>query len=296
MNRIEDYPNAANLSGNTGFPFFIRDAYNGVFSKGDIDLGILHWHEDLQFIYVLEGKALVKTLEDERLISAGEAIFTNSGVVHYSICKSAPCHYKLFRFPEQFITFYMGSPAETLTRSITKNPAVSLVTLTPEQQWCKEALLILKKLSEPMNSQQRIYPYEVLCHLTQLWLIMLKNIESKKSMPESIIGQRMRIILEYINEHYDENLTLDDLAASCNISKSEILRCFKATLQTTPYRYLMDYRIKKAADLLAEKELSIGEIAALTGFHQQSYFGKCFRERFNCSPSEYRKSNLHFEI
>ena len=49
------------------------------------------------------------------------------------------------------------------------------------------------------------------------------------------------------------------------------------------------YRLSKAARLLKETNLTVSEIAIQTGFNGQSYFGKCFREKMNCAPSEYRK-------
>ena len=99
----------------------------------------------------------------------------------------------------------------------------------------------------------------------------------------------MKIFLQYISEHYSEHIFLDDLSASANVSKSECLRCFKSSLKITPYKYLMEFRLSKAVDMLVSSSKSIGEIAELTGFNQLSYFGKCFREKMQCSPKEYRK-------
>ncbi|MBO4311845.1 MAG: helix-turn-helix transcriptional regulator [Desulfovibrionaceae bacterium] len=84
---------------------------------------------------------------------------------------------------------------------------------------------------------------------------------------------------------------MDDLAKSACVSKSECLRCFKTILQTTPYKYLMDYRLSEATRLLKTTNHPIGEIAIMTGFNGQSYFGKCFKEKMGCSPSEYREKH-----
>lgn len=56
---------------------------------------------------------------------------------------------------------------------------------------------------------------------------------------------RMQKFLRYIEQHYSEDLTFEDLAASVNVSKTECLRCFKLSLQTTPYKYLVEYRLSK---------------------------------------------------
>ena len=82
MSKNTNYRNASNLNADTAFPYFIRKAEDQVFSAGDVDFGVMHRHDDLQFIYALEGLVCVKTLEEEEILSAGEGIFTNKGVIH----------------------------------------------------------------------------------------------------------------------------------------------------------------------------------------------------------------------
>lgn len=104
------------------------------------------------------------------------------------------------------------------------------------------------------------------------------------------MGARMQKFLQYISEHYGEDISLDGLAARANVSKSECLRCFKASMQTTPYKYLTEYRLAKAAELLRSTDEPIGHIADSVGFHQISHFGKCFKEKTGLSPRAYRKN------
>ena len=108
----------------------------------------------------------------------------------------------------------------------------------------------------------------------------------------------MPAFLTYIETHYGSEISLDNLAKSGNVSKSECLRCFKTSMQTTPYKYIMEYRLSKAAALLKATDEPIGNIASDVGFRQISHFGKCFREKTGYSPREYRniymdKSSQH---
>ena len=59
-------------------------------------------------------------------------------------------------------------------------------------------------------------------------------------------------------------------------------------MQTTPYKYLMEVRLSKAAELLKETDEPISRISSKVGFHQVSHFGKCFREKTGYPPREYR--------
>ncbi len=84
------------------------------------------------------------------------------------------------------------------------------------------------------------------------------------------------------------------MAESCNkdasfISVRECCRCFKENLNTTPFSYLIDYRLYKSCELLSHTSMSITEIAITCGFGSSSYFTKLFREKFSCTPGEYRK-------
>ena len=291
MDKHTNYLNAANLNADTTFPYFIRKAENQFFSAGDVDFGVMHWHDDLQFIYVLEGLVCVKTLEEEEILSAGEGIFTNKGVIHYSIGRSNPCRYILFRFPERFLYFYPGSPAEKLTRQVTERSGISLVPLSSSIEWCSEALLLLQKLAdlEEKKETDPQYEYDVMTILAELWQIILRYADISAPTEEDPVSMRMRRFLEYIEEHLDQDISLEEMAASAGVSKTEVLRCFHKTLQTTPYSYVMEARLSKAADLLAETGLPVGEIASRTGFNQQSYFGKRFKAKTGMTPLEYRR-------
>lgn len=125
--------------------------------------------------------------------------------------------------------------------------------------------------------------------LSSLWLIMRKNIILPQEQKESVVHLRMQKILHFIEKHFSEDITLSDLSASANISKSECSRCFKISMGTTPYKYLTEYRLSKAAQLLVKTNEPVGNIAVAVGFHQMSHFGKCFKEKTGYSPKEYRK-------
>ena len=283
------YINSVNLNLHTDFPYLVLNVENGVSYPRNPGFCVMHWHEDLQFIYVISGTVCVKTLEEEEVLSAGEGIFINKNVVHL-VDKIDACKYKSFLFPDYFVSFYPGSPVTKLTQRITDNTGNSLVVLYDKKGWCRKALDILRELVViEENEKDDLYSCKVLSRLSTLWLVMLENISAVEQAPENATSIRTRKLLQFIETHYAEDVTLEELARSAGISKSECLRCFKATLQTTPYKYLMHYRLSKAARLLKETDLPVSEIAIRTGFNGQSYFGKCFKEKMNCSPGKYRQ-------
>ena len=149
---------------------------------------------------------------------------------------------------------------------------------------------LLQKLCRMEEGKSAWYPYEVLTTLCQLWLAFSQTVSIPERPPRgSAAEERVEVFLRYIAQHYSSEVTLDALAASASVSKSECLRCFKTVLRSTPYRYLTEYRLAKAAERLRQTDEPISVIAAEVGFDHLSHFGKRFREKTGMSPREYRK-------
>lgn len=287
----EKYINSVNLNVNGEFPYLVLDVVNDKAYPKNPGFQVMHWHEDLQFIYVLSGTVEVKTLDSTVQVKAGEGIFINNNVVHY-VGRIGSCHYNSFLFPAYFLEFYAGSPAKTFVDSVTGNEQFSLYHFVNGVAWCDEVLSALGQLAELEKNKTEAYVYEVLVCICSLWLAMRKNIVLPPETQNSAVHIRMQKILRYVEQHYSEDLTLADLAESANISKSECSRCFHYSMNTTPYKYLTEYRLSKAVQLLKNTEDPIGDISANVGFRQVSHFGKCFREKTGYSPREYRNISV----
>ncbi|MCI5919223.1 MAG: AraC family transcriptional regulator [Roseburia sp.] len=269
------------------------NVFNGNSFPRNPGFRVMHWHEDIQFIYVLDGEIEVVTLENCISLQKGEGIFINKNVVHL-VDKIDACHYNSFVFPNYFLRFYVGSPAEQIVGQIIGKDTLPIFKIA-DTKGNQSVLQALKNLSALEQNKTGLYPYEVLSTLSVLWLEFCRIIninaqnENKKN---SQISNRMAIFLQYMELHYMEDITLEMLAKSANVSKSECLRCFKATLQITPYRYLTEYRLSKAADLLKNTDMSIENVGLSVGFKQISHLGKRFREKTGFSPSAYRANPI----
>ncbi|MFQ9985428.1 MAG: helix-turn-helix domain-containing protein [Lachnospiraceae bacterium] len=284
-----DYLNSINLNADSDFPYLVLDVINDQSYPRNPGFQVMHWHEDLQFIYVLDGEIEIKTLDTSVQINTGSGIFINKNVIHLVNKKTSSCHYNSFIFPDYFLKFYFGSPATVFVEYIVGKNELPICCFPTEMDWCKPILSVLSRLAELENRKTKFYAYEVLCLLSALWLEVCRNIQVPCENTDTVIGTRMQKFLQYINEHYNEDISLDRLAGSANVSKSECLRCFKASLQTTPCKYLSEYRLSKAAELLKNSDEPIGNIADSVGFRQISHFGKCFKEKTGFSPRDYRK-------
>ena len=101
--------------------------------------------------------------------------------------------------------------------------------------------------------------------------------------------------LNYIDEHYDEQITLEDLSRVINLNPSYFCRLFKKATNSTFIEYLNFVRICKSEKKLSSSKESIAEISLNLGFSSVSYFNKVFKSIKGCTPTEYKKSKYAIE-
>lgn len=82
---------------------------------------------------------------------------------------------------------------------------------------------------------------------------------------------------------------MERLAAEANISKSEALRCFKRGIGTTPVKYLIDYRLERARELLCKTNDTVIRVAADVGIDNTSYFVRIFKKMYGMTPGAFRE-------
>lgn len=97
---------------------------------------------------------------------------------------------------------------------------------------------------------------------------------------------------EHLRKNYQKELSLSDLLENAHMSKSYFLRLFRRYMGTTPYNYLVHFRITQAKELLALTELNVSEIAQQVGFGDASNFSTRFSKAVGQSPLQYRRSAL----
>ncbi len=119
--------------------------------------------------------------------------------------------------------------------------------------------------------------------------IYQKEIQKNAQLPEM---KGIRTMKEYMQRHFSENLTLEDIAGSAFLSTSYASRIFKKEQKLSIMDYLRKIRISEAKKILRESNLQIEEIAVKVGYADSSYFTKVFRKTENMTPSQYRQTYM----
>lgn len=99
-------------------------------------------------------------------------------------------------------------------------------------------------------------------------------------------------VCNYINLHLSTDFSLDDAAQEAGVSSFYLSKLFREEMNDTFINYVTNLKMEKAAHLLCETDMSIKEITAATGYNDQNYFSRIFKNKYDMSPSEFRKSGI----
>ncbi len=264
----------------------------GVFPFGR-GLRDFHWHDELQFTLAVRGSLTLQVDGEQYFLNKGEAAFINSGMIHAVINLSKNGKYACLNFPYKLLSFFPGSRMEKEhVLPYVSGGCLPVVILRPETEWQKSALSILQEINIMWDNNSIVQnEYLISTKIVALWYILLSNLsdESKNTLSIDLVHrQRLQLMLSFIYEHFSEDIALANIADAAHISVGECCRIFREHLQTTPYQFLTEYRVRKSVELLSG-ELSISEIARCCGYNQTSNYIAKFKSMMGCTPAQYRK-------
>ena len=114
----------------------------------------------------------------------------------------------------------------------------------------------------------------------------------KKKPVSSENLRRLQLLLDHLHTHYSSPLSLTELSARIPMSRENCCRFFRQMTGRTISGYLNDYRISRGTHLLNTTDLTVSDIASMTGFSSASRFAAAFRTKTGLSPSEYRRNHF----
>lgn len=251
-----------------------------------------HWHEELEVVIISQGSAVFSVGGQQEIINEGEGLFINSGAVHGAwLNGEGECHLRSIVFHPKLIYGCDDSIFKLKYLDPILHSPLKGLHLSKGEQWQTDMIAAIDRAWHSCSGGGFGYEFKVRAELSELSALMAQNLNlewDEKSEQLNKYSERVKIMVSYIEKNYSQNLTLDMIAATAAVSKSECLRCFHNTLGIPPIQYLKAYRIKKAAQLIKTTNLKIGVIGEHCGFHDMSYFAITFNRYYGCTPKEYR--------
>lgn len=135
-------------------------------------------------------------------------------------------------------------------------------------------------------------PFHLIGHLYLFLDYLTQSAKSKKLVQSSKMSDYyIKEAINYIEQNFQNNITIEDIAAICGINRSYCGKIFRNSIGRSPQEFLMNYRMVKATELLKLTSLSIAEIGSAVGYENQLHFSRAFKTIYGVSPREWRNQH-----
>ena len=252
-----------------------------------------HWHPELEYVYVQSGQAICFAGNEKLIVNAGCGLLINSRVIHrfeaesrtiipnvvYSPSLLAPENSLLY---QKYLLPFISSGANC----VLFNPAV------PWQAVCIQRMMEVFASQEKNDAEEIVTVASLLAFWNELYHHWQTEHDPSENKTDRTNQTRLQIMMQYIQEHYQENLRLEDIGAAVHIGRSLTLQVFQQGIHQSPVSYLIDFRLKQAAKLLTFTEKTVARIAEETGFESSAYFCRKFKKLYGMTPKDYRANSI----
>ena len=250
-----------------------------------------HWHDDVEFSVILSGQMTYNVNGTAHIIEQGNGIFVNSRQFHgnFSV-NGADCEYicvllhPILLCANQFLE-------KTCVIPVISNDAFPYSVLRRDVPWNAKLMADVYHIVQLYDEWEKASDLLVQSLFFHIWSILYEHMPDAAQLPIRS-GNRLSALhdmIGFLQRHYNEKITLSDIAAAGKVCQSKCCAIFSEYLHQTPIRYLTGYRLNKSAELLKHTSMSITEVAFTSGFTGVSYYAETFRKYFGCTPTEYRK-------
>ncbi len=234
---------------------------------------------DYQLLYVASGKTVFYFNGEPKEVAAGHMVlFQPRQEQHYE-------YYAVDR-PEVYWVHFTGSDVRNILRHydipLDKNVIYSGSSAT--------YAYLFKEMIQEMQTCRTGFEELLEMYLRQIFLLIQRSWEERKPTVSSYLQEEIDYARKYFNEHYNEDISIEEYAQSRGMSVSWFLRNFKQMTMKSPMQYILSIRINNAVSLLETTDYNVTEISTIVGYDNPLYFSRIFKKQKGVSPSDYRKS------
>nr|WP_295279340.1 AraC family transcriptional regulator [uncultured Blautia sp.] len=275
--------------GNEQFPFLVSYQKLSEYESGSF---MWHWHPEIEITYVRKGTMCYKVNNLVYHLKEGDIVFNNSGALHSGTMENQEdCTYIPVTFdPRLIYGFFQSTINSKYVDPVIQDSLLPAICIDQSEPWHRPFREYLLRIIALDEKKPDFYELDITICLQSMWRLLLEHItyEPQVSRENSLEYDRIKKILSYIEDNYQNKITLKDIAGHIHLCESECTRLFKRHMNTTLFAFLQEYRIERSLEFLQSGEL-ISDVALNTGFSDSNYYSKVFAKIKGCSPREYRK-------
>ena len=261
------------------------------------DVDYLHFHNYLEIGFCYEGEGHLVLGEDTVRFAGREFTVIPPNYPHTT--NSDPGDLSqweyLFVDVEGFLRKFIDNPvkAEKMIQRIYSK------ALFRKEEDCKSVSAKILKIMDIMREGEEFYLEEA-CGILESLLAEIARL-NRNTEEEKVVEEKGKITnmifrsLDYISDHYMDDIKIEDLAKTCHISETHFRRVFTSYMKVSPLEYINTVRIRTACEFLQKTDDSIADIAGKCGFTTNSTFNRNFRQMMGMTPAEWRKRPENYE-
>lgn len=249
-----------------------------------------HYHKEVEFIAVVEGKLGVQTKNKYVCMGQGDVMVLGASQPHRSKPLSDNLRYVVFQIDLRKHFDQSTMPYLYCFSELT-NPLEELNYIFEENQFVKgEIHTLIMEIFKESQIQIRGYEIAISSVIKQILLLLLRNdTHNILSYTEEAGLNRLQPVLEYIDKNLEDKITVEEACSLLGLSYHYFIKYFKKIMGTSFIDYVNYQRIKKAERLLMTSDLSITNVGYDVGISNMAQFYKLFRKYNECSPKEFKQ-------
>ncbi len=239
-----------------------------------------HFHAETEILYGISGQTRVVVRDRKYTLGAGDIVAINSGIEHELYCRGDAAVCKV-QYSRTLIDQTVGFKSGDLNANSVTDTSRSYDRL---REIFRQLILDELDQSRRDSCRQNSLLYELLGELLHHF-----NVSQEEGHGETLEDERVQAIIRYVNQNFQDSVSLNDIADELYTSISTLSRLFKKQTGMHFAEYVKGIRLRYACQELKYSNSNITKIAIDSGFTNLSGFNRVFREEFSMSPTDYRK-------
>ena len=239
-----------------------------------------HTHYCMELFYVLSGNGFFLVESQHFPVREGELVIVNPYVSHTEL-SFAENSMEYIVLGIEGVRFHMPTGSD--------QAYFHLVNLPEQKKYSFYMQTIFQEMRDQQENHLSICSLLSECLLLNLQRTLSQLLFSDESSLGKINSECSRI-KQYLDDHFTENITLDDLSKLAHLNKHHLVHIFTKEVGCSPISYLLARRLAESKHLLENSNHSVNQISRLLGFSSPSYFSQRFKKIVGMSPLEYRKA------
>ncbi len=247
----------------------------------------LHWHEELELLYPLNGEISLRLAGENHLISERTLAVIDPCQVHSTYCQNKASMFLNIHLSKKLLENYLPDVSLRQLRCL---PDCTDESLHPEYRelcvFAERLVLLYMKDTPVFMMEAEGIVLQLLAHLFRSFSVTTANL----SAPVDILTmERIRTVITYTESHFREAVSLGDAAGQLGLGKESFCRFIKKNMGMSYLNYLNEVRLSHVYKDLLDSDAPVGEIMEANGFTNQKLFNRAFKELYGQTPSSVRR-------